>query len=230
MTFDERLRHTFESIAERFREDVAKHFESVATELSSFAREHADAAAAAAAASARGSAVQPYVDASERLLDATRSIDSARSLTEVLDAVVRCMAREAPRAGVWVVRDTTLHPWRFTGSSSADDGPLSIEVPLEDAGAVADAARTMTAVSGQAPPFAQLPAGHECVAVPIVLAGRAVAVAYADQGSGSQSTIPASAIEVIVRHAARALEALVALKAARALADGPDPRTHLQLT
>ena len=46
--------------------------------------------------------------------------------------------------------------------------------------------RTGGAVTGPgaAPPFAQLPAGRGCFAMPISIRGEAVAVLYADQGAG----------------------------------------------
>jgi hypothetical protein len=70
-----------------------------------------------------------------------------------------------------------------------------------------------------APAFAALPSGGECLGVPIALSDQVVAVLYADQGSGDAEPAPAwmDAVEVLVRHAARSLEALTAFKAARAL-------------
>jgi hypothetical protein len=53
---------------------------------------------------------------------------------------------------------------------------------------------------------------------------------YADQGDASASgpSVPAwpETLEVLTRHAARCLEAITALKAARALTERPDVGAH----
>ena len=73
------------------------------------------------------------------------------------------------------------------------------------------------------------------MAVPITMSGQVVALLYADQGpatpdSGLLTTdhrLPTHTIEALARHGARCLEALTALKAARALLDRPDAGSAL---
>ena len=179
-------------------------------------------------------AARPAVDAkpdgasNERLAEAVRSISRARSLSEVLDTLVSSVGREAPRAGLFLVSGGRVHGWRFVGFDPAIERPESFVVPDDDAGLIADAVRTNAAVNNvggegsemsSAPAFAALPSGRECLAVPIALSDQVVAVLYADQGSADAEPAPAwmDAVEVLVRHAARSLEALTAFKAARAL-------------
>ncbi len=50
--------------------------------------------------------------AGNRLLDAIRTIDEARSLTAVLDALVARAAGEASRAGALLVRAGRVRGWR----------------------------------------------------------------------------------------------------------------------
>lgn len=183
----------------------------------------------------------PDTASSERLLEAVRAISRAHSLSAILDTLVDRAGREAPRAGVLLVRGGRVRGWRFTGFGSSLDngqGAQSIDLPFEEAGVVADAVRANAAVNGAgggatAPAFAALPAGHECLAVPIALSDQVVAVLYADQGVASavpnpenpahtESQIPNPVLEVLARHAARCLEALTAFKAARALMDRSD--------
>jgi hypothetical protein len=67
------------------------------------------------------------------------------------------------------------------------------------------------------PPF---PAADtvEATAFPIELDGRAVAVLYVERRDPELPALNPAALEVLARHAARALEALTAFKTARALA------------
>ena len=68
---------------------------------------------------------------------------------------------------------------------------------------------TPASASLPAPPFARL-TGDQAVAVPLMIGGKAVAVLYADTGSGSGAPGWSDAIDLIVRHAS----AVAALQAA----------------
>jgi hypothetical protein len=191
--------------------------------------EEASRDAVDAALAARPAAeVRPDGASNERLVDVVRSISRARSLSEVLDTLVSGVGREAPRAGLLLVSGGRLHGWRFVGFDPAIEHPELFVLPDDEAGVIADAVRTNAAVNNvggeggettSAPAFAALPTGVECLAVPIALSDQVVAVLYADQGSADAEPAPAwmDAVEVLVRHAARSLEALTAFKAARAL-------------
>jgi hypothetical protein len=143
-----------------------------------------------------------------RLANGVRSIEGARSLSEILDTLVRCACQETARAGVWLIRGGRLRHWRSTGFDGADaDQSLAGE-----GAAMAEAVRTNGAVSREG-----------TLAVPIALGGQVVAVLFADQGPAN-STAPIgnpTSIDVLTRYAARCLEALTAFKAARALTERP---------
>jgi hypothetical protein len=163
--------------------------------------------------------------AAERLLDGFRAIARGRSLSEILDTLAGCTAREAGRAGVFLVSGATIRGWRFVGF----DGPLTsapaIDIPIDDAGVVGTAVTSGAAATAEtAPPFAH-PAAGRAVAVPIDLAGEVVAAVYADGAPPADqpsAQLPAdgprvAAIEALARHAGLAIQAMVAFKAARAL-------------
>jgi hypothetical protein len=173
------------------------------------------------------------VPARPRLLDAVRLLDRARSLSETLDTLASCAAEETPRAAVLTIRGGRAHGWRFIGFGPLDQEP-SIDLSLDHAGIIANAVRANAVASGQpAPPFAELPHGASCIALPIALGGDVVAVLYADAGSShSESRTPTSesrittpesrlpeadALEILTRYAARRIEALTAFKVARSL-------------
>jgi flagellar biosynthesis/type III secretory pathway protein FliH len=137
----------------------------------------------------------------ERLAESVRAIAAARSLTEILDTLVSCAARESERAGVWVIRAGRLRHWRSTGAALAEP-----DLALDDRGAVAEAARTNGVATSD-----------DSLAVPVAMAGQVVAVLVATPGANS------GAIEIMARYAARCLEALTGFKAARALTEQPGP-------
>lgn len=187
------------------------------------AQEEAHRAVETAVAAVRAEMAEDLA-ATERLVDAVRAIDRARTLSETLDTLVACAGREAARAGVLLVRGDRLQPFRFVGLD------ISGTIPLEQESAVAVAIRSRAAAAGgsggpiPSPAFAGLEPSHACLAVPIVLAGDVVAVLYGDhQGStpapGAKSW--PEALEILARHAAKCLESLTAVKAARVLTGAP---------
>jgi hypothetical protein len=301
MTFDEDLKRAFNPLADRLRDEIAKHIDAAVADLGTASERHrasavaearaaaerdaaearaaaerdaaekltaaaggvqkahdrgleegraqgwedgreqgifegrqaaeqaARAALDAAVAAARAEARPADPDAAERLVESVRAIDRSRSLSDILDALATAAAQESPRVALLVVRGALLQGWRFIGFDALDTR-APIEITFDDAGALAEAVRTSTTISGDiaSPSFAQPPSRGPSLAVPITMGGQVVAVLYADAGANRdaaptlksenpQSAIPKSEIELLVRHAARCLEALTAIKAARAL-------------
>ena len=147
-------------------------------------------------------------------------MDGARSLTEILDTLASWAGRQGARAGVLLVRGGQLRAWRLIGFDADLDDDSAFELPIEEAGIIADAVRTGEAAFAESgddarvPSFTKLPPGHEMLAVPIPMAGQVVAVLYADRAADEaareaqrESLIgwPAS-LELLARHATRCLE------------------------
>jgi hypothetical protein len=162
------------------------------------------------------------VTAAARLVEAIHVIDAARSLSEILDTLVSCTAREAARVAVLLVCDPVMRGWRFIGFAPSFDAASAVDLAVEAAGIVGEAVRTRTSAAGRSPAsvpgFAQLPADREAVAVPLLLAGKPVAVLYADEGvADAAQPVGTASIEVLTRYAARALEAITAFRTAQAV-------------
>ena len=113
MTFEEQLTRAFDTLTERLRGEVD---EEVRRRTAEFAAAAPPPAAAPAPADAR-----PDFDAAAagRLNGAVRSIDAARSLTGIRDALVIAARAEAASAAVWLRRGGRLHQWRSPGSDDA---------------------------------------------------------------------------------------------------------------
>jgi hypothetical protein len=161
-----------------------------------------------------------------RLLDSIRGLDGATSQAEVFDALTLASARETARAAVLVPRGDRVQGWKLSGFGSRDSQPKAIDINVSDAGVVGLAMTTARAATTReassplvGPGFEPLPDERMGFAVPVVAAGRVVAIVYADgimsevtERSGSSGW--PEVIEVLARHAGRCVEALAAMKAA----------------
>jgi hypothetical protein len=216
MALEDDIRRTLDRTAAQLRDSVSRQVAALGNELTVATRAAlADLALTAqrAAASSKPSAQPVTVD---RLLDGSRALTRARSLTDGLDALVAASSREALRVAVLLVRGQSLAGWRFVGFDTPFDEPQTVTVALDDAGLIADAIRTRSATVARdrAPAFAGLPAGHDAMAAPIAIADEIVAVLYADQaGSDDYPAGWTEVIEWLTADAARTLEALTAVKA-----------------
>jgi hypothetical protein len=147
-----------------------------------------------------------------RLADSLRAIDYAKSLSDVLETLATAASNESARAGVFLLSGDGLRSFRLFGFPAAcEDAP--IELPLSRAGVLADAIQTRTVATTVIGTFDALPPDVTAVAIPLVLAGSPIGALYAEGAD-----VPA--VEILTRFASRALEALTAMKTARAVADG----------
>jgi hypothetical protein len=211
-------------------DELLAHARAEADQRLAAARAEAEANAAEAIAAAKAEiqvSGRELVDAraaerqaelvfAERLSDAVRRLDSARSLIEVLDVLVDASAREVPRVAVFLVRGGKLAGWRAAGFSR-DNDPRELEVPLDQAGLLTRAVRSSAAVTtsdavsgdGGSTPFGALPAANAAVAIPLRVGGETVGVLYADDVSTREHEAPSvwpESVDVLARHACRCLE------------------------
>ncbi len=163
-----------------------------------------------AAAIARGDA-----GASDRLANAIRTLDRARSLSEILDTLASCAAREAARIGILVVAADRFRGWRFIGFDPSFDDAARIDVSVEQSGVIGEAARSIAPAGVgdgiQPPSFASDANGRPAIAIPLVLSGQTVAVLYAELEEAQRQRAEGT-LEIVARHAARCLEAVTAFK------------------
>jgi hypothetical protein len=156
--------------------------------------------------------------ATERLLDAIRAIDAAQGLSSILDALAESAASEAGRAAIFLPQGTTLKGWRFVGFEMPATAASTMEWPLAEGGLIAEAGETGRAVrldpggphATFVPSFVGLPEQSRAVAVPLVMSDHVLAILYVDEGSHQPALRDAwpATVEVLARHAARALEAV----------------------
>jgi len=147
-----------------------------------------------------------------RLADALRAIDYAKSLSDILETLATAAGNEAARAGVFLLSGVGIRAFRLFGFPALyEDAPL--ELPMSRAGVIADAIRQRTTAASAEGPFDRLPPDVKAVAIPLSLAGAPIGALYVEGAD-----IPT--VEILARFASRALEAVTALKTARAVAEG----------
>ena len=172
-----------------------------------------------AAAEARVAERQVQLAVVERILTAVRSLDTARSLSQVLSALLTSAAAEAPRVALFVMNGAELKGWKAEGFGV---NAAALEVNGNDDGLLAEALRrsepAVTSDGGPAAPgCANLPADRAAIAVPLLVGAQPVAVLYADDAGDAPQQVPASwpeAIQILCRHASVNLAHLTAARAA----------------
>jgi hypothetical protein len=163
----------------------------------------------------------------ERLADGIRTLDRARSLSEILDTLASCAAREADRVGILLAAGGRFRGWRFIGFDRSFDGGHDINISAEESGVIDEALRSASPATTEGhvkpPSFTALPSDCDGIAVPLFLTGQPVGAVYAEvQRQKAEGKSTEEALEILARHAARCLEAVTALSAARLLTDSSD--------
>jgi uncharacterized coiled-coil DUF342 family protein len=160
-----------------------------------------------------------------RLVNAIRSLDEARGLSEVLERLVQRAGDEVDRAAMLLVKGDRLTGWRLTGFAPEMPPASSIDLSIEEAGFAGAVLRTGVAASrpsdagdaSRLPPFAGDSGEQHAMALPVRVGGEVVAVLYADVPQVDEPSPDArwpAILEVLVRHASRVLEAMTVQKAA----------------
>lgn len=181
-------------------------------------------AVALAGSDVRAEAAANLQAASGRLVDAIRAIDAAQNLSKILDVMITAATAEVGRAAVFLLEGETLKGWRLVGFDLLGGNGSAIELLISDGGMIAEAAESAQVVrldpgpprTTQPPAFADVPDQSLALAVPLVMSEQVFAVLYVDEGSheSARESWPGT-IEVLARHAARALEAITATRLAQ---------------
>jgi hypothetical protein len=213
--------------AARQRDEAGEREHRLTSELTleRHAREqdaHNQQQADAAISEARIAERQSQLATVERVLNAIKTMDTGRSLSDVLGSLLASAAAEAPRVALLVVNGGELRGWKSTGFSTP---AASLQASIKDDGLLGEALRrrepVATADTGPAAPaFASLPAGRAAMAVPLLVGAQPVAVLYADDSADGTPAAPASwpeAIQILGRHASVILAHLTAARAAEAM-------------
>ena len=191
-------------------------------EIARARREATEAAEREHAARPAPVADRPAVVSLEQLTTAMQSIESAQTLTDALDSLLRAAGAVASRAVVFLVNGDRLRSWRTVGFPQLESQPF--DASIAGTGMLAKAAQTgdpIASGAGQpAPTFAAMPGDASALAVPIMVDGRAVGVLYADTANAT-GMVPSPAwrdiVATLARHASAVVALVTALRTVQAL-------------
>jgi hypothetical protein len=205
MTLDERLQRAVDALGEKFnekfRDELTRELQSLSEDLK-----------AQAQPAPQPPPPPPDNSAIIRLADAVRALDTAPTLSDVLNTLATAAGNESARAGVFVIRDNELRSLKLCEFPARyEDAPIAL--PLGEAGVLDEAMAQRAVATSPTSPFDELPPDVTAIALPLMLAGTPVGVLYVEGAD-----LPT--MEILARFASRALEALTAMKTARAIAEG----------
>jgi hypothetical protein len=155
-----------------------------------------------------------------------RTLDTTHTLGQSLDALLTAAASISGRAALFLVNADRLKSWKAVGIPDADVQAVESPITGSDLLGRAIQAGQATAASEEspAPAFARLPAGRAAIAVPLTIAGRAVAVLYADTGTSGEGPGPEwqGAVDLLSRHTAAVVALRTATRTFDMLRGGPE--------
>jgi GAF domain-containing protein len=182
-------------------------YAALARELSDLQREFA---------SFRMSVRQSRVQTFTRLIRAVRRLDSATSLTAILESLAKGTVAEAQRVAILIVEPGVLRVWGHFGFAH---GQEPFDIPLDMAKLLTAAVtRQQTAIvpsresesDPDLPSFMRPADGRAGLVAPLVVGGEVVALLYAEgaeqRSVHEEAAIWAEEVELLVRHAASRLE------------------------
>jgi hypothetical protein len=216
-----RAKEAVERFVARVRHNIDVHLDTLAEDLvKALQEEGGQVSMERLSELARSASVtqahESRVDVMAKLLGAMRLQDEATSIKGILDALGRGAAGEAARVAVMLLVDGhTLRAFGDHGYSGARPADVALDSFALLARAVRERQRvpvTGTTRGQDLPAFMQPAAGHAGVILPVVVAGVAVALVYAE-GPDKQPAQPAGGgavwiehVEILVRHASSRLE------------------------
>ena len=147
------------------------------------------------------------------LVDGLRALDSAGSLSEILDELVQSSARHTPRVALLLSEGDRLSGWAWTGFPGAGDARAHV-IPPDEAGAAGAAVTTgerQTVAGRQSGGGVLSPSRDDRagLAIPLRVGGDVVGVLYADNDGEGPDVVPSAwpeLVEALARHAERCLE------------------------
>lgn len=204
------LQQQIEETKQRAQNDAAALRKQLGADL-----EAAKTAAARAAETPKTPAAPPGLSP-DRMVTALQNIDSAASLSQALDALLRHASSAAGRAAIFSINGDRLKAWKSAEVPDVDVQTVESSIDGRDllARAIQSGQLTRSGAALPSPPFARLPADRDAAAVPLLVGGRPVAVLYVDAGGAQPRPFDtwAPAIDVFARHASAVLGLITATR------------------
>jgi hypothetical protein len=157
---------------------------------------------------------------------AVEDIDSQRTQSDILAALVRHAAEFAPRVVFFVIRSGEAVGWKASGfENGLDDETVKLlTMPSQKPALLRDALTSLRLATINPQPWSDdvsealgiygRPAPERAIAIPLIVLNKAVAVLYADSGAQPESSLNAEAAESLTRIAGRTIELMLSRRGA----------------
>jgi hypothetical protein len=169
---------------------------------------------------------QSFSRSFETFKAAVEDIDSQRTQSDILAALVRHAAEFAPRVVFFVIRSGEAVGWKASGFENGlnDETVKLLTMPAQKPPLLRDALTSLRLAAINPQPWSDdvsealgvygRPAPERAIAIPLLVLNKAVAVLYADSGSQPESSLNAEAAESLTRIAGRTIELMLSRRGA----------------
>src|SRR5262245_47970510 len=239
----EEIKRWFEESTAKVEEDSKSRLEEAAADARHEAeiqieelREQLEASRKAlttAEASSPQSSSQPF----ETFKAAVEDIDSQRTQSDILAALVRHVAEFAPRVVFFVIKSGEAVGWKASGFANGlnDETVKLLAMPAQKPALLRDALTSLRLATSDPQPWSDdvsealgiygRPAPERAIAIPLIVLNKAVAVLYADSGAQPESSLNAEAAESLTRIAGRTIELMLSRRGPEHARPGAQPET-----
>ena len=172
---------------------------------------------------------------------AIEDIDSQRTQSDILAALVRHAAEFAPRVAFFVIKSGDAVGWKASGFDNGlnDETVKLLTMPAKKPSLLRDALTSLRLAANnpqsdgdgvsEALGVYGSPAPERAIAIPLIVLNKAVAVLYADSGAQPADSLNAEAAESLTRIAGRTIEHMISRRGAehaRPGTSGPAETLH----
>ena len=234
----EEVRRWFDDRAAKVEEDYKSRLEEAAANARHEAETQIEEIRAQLEASRALTMVVASSQSSSRSFEmfkaAIEDIDSQRTQSDTLAALVRHAAEFAPRVVFFVIKSGEAVGWKARGFENGlnDENAKLLTVPAQKPLLLRDALTNLRVAisspqsisdgeggSGALGPYGS-PAPERAIAIPLIVLNKAVAVLYADSGAQPEDSLNTAAAESLTRIAGRTIEFLLSRRSAETARPG----------
>lgn len=173
----------------------------------------------------------------ERFKTAIEDIDSQRTQSDILAALVRHAAEFAPRVVFFVIKSGEAVGWKANGFENGlnDETVKLLTMPAQKSPLLRDALSGLRLATSNPQSIGEgddgngvsealglygRPAPERAIAIPLIVLNKAVAVLYADSGAQPDNSLNTTAAESLTRIAGRTIELLISRRGAEPARSG----------
>ncbi|HZF37249.1 MAG TPA: hypothetical protein VE715_00365 [Blastocatellia bacterium] len=229
--FDDQAAKVEEDFKSRLEEAAANARRESEIQIEELREQLEASRASTVAVASRQSASQSF----ETFKTAVEDIDSQRTQSDTLAALVRHAAEFAPRVVFFVIKSGDAVGWKARGFENGlnDETVKSLTVPAQKPPLLRDALTSLRIAISNPQSIGDgddgvsetlglygSPAPERAIAIPLIVLNKAVAVLYADSGAQSEDSVNTAAAVSLMRIAGRTIEFLISRRVAESARPG----------